>query len=200
MQLLLATNNKAKVARIRFLLAGVVECFTLADKGIESVDPEEGSDIIENAKAKALAHKGMTNIPILGMDSAFVIDGENADPARVRRNALEGKDESSLTPEEIARAMVEHYQEIAKKHGGLARAAWENAYVVVMPDGTVKSAKGVRPVILTMDSVGPLDIHFPLRTMYISEATGKRPLEETPEDERLELAPDRAALKEILGV
>lgn len=106
MTILLATNNPAKVDRIRAQMRGCGFAFvTPAEAGIAAVEVEEGSDILENARAKAMAYAGKTDLPILGLDTAFVIPGEDLDPAKVKRNALGGRDERSLAVEEIAQAM-----------------------------------------------------------------------------------------------
>ncbi len=77
MCILLATNNPAKVARVRQVLAGhPMEVLTPSDLGIESIVVEEGSDIVWNAEEKARAYAEKTSLPIVGMDSAFVVDGE----------------------------------------------------------------------------------------------------------------------------
>ncbi|MCR4311771.1 MAG: hypothetical protein NUV56_00650, partial [Candidatus Uhrbacteria bacterium] len=91
MRILLATNNAAKVARMHFLLEGLVECVTPVDLGITAIEPREGSDIVQNARQKALVYVQKVDFPVLGMDSAFRIEGEVADPALVKRNALDGR-------------------------------------------------------------------------------------------------------------
>lgn len=202
MQILLATNNPSKVARVRKQLAGKsVDILTPKDLGLEPIETEEGSDIVENAVLKAKAYLGNVDMPVVGLDSSFAIEGELLDPAKVRRNALAGRDESAMTQEEIGQLMVEFYQEVARRHGGEARGQWTDAFAIVTPDGTVKTEQGVRPVVLLDHPTGPIDWHFPLRAMYKSVAvTGKHPSEQTEEEEWLELAPYREALERLLGV
>jgi len=198
--ILLATTNAKKIERIRNLLkaAGTgVEAKIPSDLGLESVEVEEGSDLLENARAKARAYFGKTDLSILGMDSGFFIDNEILDPAMVKRNALAGADESGLSQEQIRDRMVAYYRAIAEKHGGQAEAYWKDVLVLIMPDGAERSAEAIRPVILTTETRGEVNEYFPLRSMYIPKATGKYVADSTPEEANKELAPISEALLEI---
>ncbi len=200
MRILVATNNPSKLKRVRKLLSDAdVEFLSPSDLGVPVIETDEGSDIAENAEKKARAYLGKTNIPILGMDSAFVIPGEDFDPAKVRRNALAGRDEATMTREEIAQAMTSFYGSIAERHGGTVAAYWEDALALVRPDGSVKHDAGKRPVTLTSKPHGTIDSHLPIRSMYIVAATGKYSADQTPEEELLEMKPYQDALKRILG-
>lgn len=199
MDILLATQNPSKVARVRELLFGKgVTILTPKDAGLEVIDVEEGSDIAKNAEAKARAYLGKTDLPILGLDSAFVIPGEDLDPAKVRRNTLAGRDEKSMNEQEIVEAMIAFYQGIVKRRGGPVPAYWDDATALVLPDGTVKHERDRRPVELTDSVHGEVDPHFPLRSIYIIGATGKYAVDQTEEDERKELRPFQEALERIL--
>ncbi|MDO8583585.1 MAG: non-canonical purine NTP pyrophosphatase [bacterium] len=201
MKILLATNNQSKIARVRMLLKDAdVEFVTTSDVGLESIEVEEGSDIRENAKNKALAYRGKTELPIIGMDSALVIPGEDLDPARVKRNALGDRDEATMTQQEIRDAMILFYQTIVKRHGEPVGAYWEDVSALVMPDGTVTIESGQRPIVITGEIHGPVNDFYPLRSMYQVAATGKYPIEQTPEEEWVELAPFREALERLLGL
>ncbi|MBI4139230.1 hypothetical protein HY479_03735 [Candidatus Uhrbacteria bacterium] len=201
MRILIATNNPSKLERVRQLLAGTgIEALSPADLGIPAVDVEEGNDLDQNAEAKAKAYAGKTDLPILGMDTAFVIPGENIEPAMVKRNALDGRDESSMTCDEIANAMVEFYRKIAARHGGTAKALWKDVFALILPDGSVKREYGERPVTLTGEVRGKVDPHLPLRSMYIVESTGKYTADHTPEEHLIELRPYQDALKRLLGI
>lgn len=199
MNILIATNNPAKVSRVRALMPGHV-FLTPAEAGLPTLDIEEGSDILENAKAKAVAYKGVTDLPILGLDSAFVIPGTDLDPAKVKRNALDGRDEATMTREDVTQAIVAFYRRLVAEHGGRMSAYWEDALALVMPNGEIRTATGRRPVILTGEIHGELSPGMPLRSMYIVEPTGKYVCDQTPEEEGRELAPYRGALKRLLGV
>lgn len=201
MRIMLATNNPSKVARVKKQLAGRdVEILTPKDLGITPIETEEGSDIAENALMKAQAYFGNVDMAVLGLDTAFVIAGEDLDPAKVRRNALGGCDEVTMTQEEIRDAMIEFYQNIARRHGGTVDAYFDDVFALVLPDSQVKTERGQRLLILTDEVHGDVDAHFPIRSLYIVKATGKRVAEQSEDEEALELAPYRAALERILGL
>lgn len=201
MHIFAATNNSAKVARLRQLLAGTrVTIVTPDEAGVTAVEVEEGSDIIENATRKARAYFGQMRMPILGMDSAFVIPGTELDPAKVRRNALEGQDESKLTADEIAALMTAYYRQIAEAHGGQASAYWQDVFVLLLPDCTLKTEESRRHVILTPEVRGKTVPNFPLRSMYIVQATGKYATEQTAEEELVELKPYQQALRRLFDL
>jgi len=200
--ILLATTNKSKVERIRKLLKASgsdVEAKTPTDLGIEPVETEEGSDLLANAWDKARAYLGQTELPILGTDTGFFLDNEILDPAMIKRNALGGRDEASLTRQEIKQAILDFYIGLARKHGGQAEAYWKDVFVLVMPDGTEKVSEGIRPVVLTDKVHGQVDDFFPMRSLYYSKTTGKFTCDATEEDELKELAPYAKALVELIG-
>lgn len=200
MKVLVATNNPSKVARYRLLMSEEDVLFvTPSEEGIEAIEVEEGSDIEENAKIKAFAYVGKTTLPIIANDTAFVIEDETHDPAQVRRVALAGMDESTMTREEIVRAYLAFYQDIVKRRGGPVPAYWEDCFALVHPDGSVNVTRSRRPVFLTGEVKGVVDDYFPLRSIYVVEATGKYVFEQTKEEEGIELAPIYEALMEVLG-
>jgi len=200
MKVLLATTNTAKIARLRKLMKETtVEFFMPTDLDLPVCEIEEGSDIAQNARAKALAYLGQTDFPILGMDSAFVIPGVELDPAKVKRNALVDREESSMTREEIARAILDFYCALVTEHGGRLPAYWEEVLALVFSNGTIKEARAKRPVILTTEIHGEVNPYFPLRSLYIVGATGKYVCEQSPEEEAMELRPIREALRELFG-
>ncbi len=199
MQIFLATHNPAKMVRVRQVLAGhPVEVLTPHDVGFASVEVEEGSDIVWNAEAKARAYLGKTTLPIVGMDSAFVVDGEALDPAKVRRNALVGRDEAAMTQQEIADAMIAFYADVAQRHGGTVSVCFVDVFVCLFPDGTRREERDERPALLTATVRDPVNPHFPLRSMYIAHATGKYGSEQTAAEEMEELRPYREALERLL--
>lgn len=200
--ILLATTNKSKIERIRKLLkasVSEVEAKTPTDLGIEPVEVEEGSDLFANARAKARAYLGQTDLPILGTDTGFFLDGEILDPAMVKRNALGGRNETDLTREEIKQAILDFYIGLARKHGGEAEAYWKDIFVLVMSDGSEKVAEAIRPVILTDQVHGQVDEYFPMRSLYYSKTTGKFTCDASEKDELEELTPYTRALTKLFG-
>lgn len=122
-RVLVATNNKSKLARVKKLLGATLpglEVLSPAELGLEEQEVKEGDDMGENARAKAAAYAQMTDLPILGMDTGLFIAGEKLNVATPKRNALGGRDEASMTQEEKAEAMDVFYRAIAQKHGGFS--------------------------------------------------------------------------------
>ncbi len=200
--ILLATTNKSKIERIRKLLKASgsdVEAKIPSDVGLESIEVDEGSDLLENARAKAQAYMHKTELPILGTDTGFFMDGEILDPAMVKRNALQGRDEKSLTQDEISQAVLEFYRDLARKHGGKAEAFWKDIFVILSPDGKEQTAESIREVVLTDEVHGEVNQYFPMRSLYYSKVTGKYFCDATEEDELRELKPMSAALVRLVG-
>ncbi len=74
-RLLLATNNKGKVAEIKALLTGLdLVLLTPADLGLSLEIPEDGQTYAENAIKKALAWTKASGMVSLGDDSGLEVD------------------------------------------------------------------------------------------------------------------------------
>jgi len=199
MQILYATNNQAKVDRVRkLLIRWGVECITPAEAGIDIDDIVEGSDIAANAQLKALAYHGLTDLSILANDTSFTIAGETLDPAMVKRNALGDRDEASLSQEQIAELILSFYRKIVARHGGPVSAYWEDSFALVTPEREVRNEHGRRPVILTGEVRGDINPFFPMRSIYIVKPTGKYVYEQTEDEEAIELQPLQEALIRLL--
>ena len=195
MKVLFATNNAGKVERYRKLLRDTgIELVTPKDLGIEPENVEEnGKTLAENAELKARAYFGKTDFPILSNDAGFYVEGEGFVDAP-KRISLNGRNEHTLSNEEIAEAMTKFWQGIADKYGGQVNAAWVEEFVLLMPDGSVCTAPCRREVVLTNTVHGDTHIQFPVRALYIAKATGKPSALHTPEEDDIELAPIRDAL------
>ncbi|MCB9810888.1 MAG: leucine--tRNA ligase [Candidatus Nomurabacteria bacterium] len=199
-QVLFASNNKGKLARMRKLVTETNLDITLVspeEAGITDTEVvEDENDLALNAKKKALHFAKLTDLPVLADDTGFFVAGEELDPVTVKRNALAGIDEKTLTIEEVGEKMVAYYAEIAKKHGGEVEAEWKNALCLVM-DGRVYMSEGVRPVILTDQAVGDYDPYLPVRALYKAKATGKHALTHNEEEELMELRPITDAIEKV---
>jgi len=74
-KLLLATNNKGKVAEIKALLSGVgLSLLTPAELGLVLEVPEDGLTYAENASKKAAAFSRASGLVALGDDSGLEVD------------------------------------------------------------------------------------------------------------------------------
>lgn len=200
-RLLVATNNKSKLERVKTLLQAVLPGVVVVspeEAGLEAQDVQEGSDMIANARAKAMAYAGKTDLPVLGTDTGLFIAGEKLDPAAPKRNALGGHDESVMTLEEKAEAMDAFYREIAEKHGGEVQGYWHDVTVLRMPDGEEIVAQNKRSIILTNQRKGEMDLYFPVRGLYKVAANKKYVVDQT-EDELVyvELGPFTRVLVDL---
>jgi XTP/dITP diphosphohydrolase len=80
-RILLATNNKGKVAEIKALLAGTgLTLLTPADLGLALEVAEDGVTYAENATKKAAAFAQASGIIALGDDSGLEVDALNGQP------------------------------------------------------------------------------------------------------------------------
>jgi leucyl-tRNA synthetase len=201
MDVVFATNNKGKMKRMQKLFdaAGFeIILKTPEEIGIANFDVvEDGKTLAENAEKKARAIAMFTDLPILADDTGFFIDGVEIDPITVKRNALAGVDERSLSIEEIAARMQKYYKLIAAEHGGQVDAEWRQALCFVTPEKVAVHEQAVRPVVLTDQFHGTPDPSLPLRGMYISKVTGKYPLEQSELEESLELQPITDGIKKL---
>jgi XTP/dITP diphosphohydrolase len=80
-KLLLATNNKGKVAEIKALLSGVgLSLLTPAELGLVLEVPEDGLTYAENASKKAAAFSQASGLVALGDDSGLEVDVLDGQP------------------------------------------------------------------------------------------------------------------------
>jgi len=80
-KLLLATNNKGKIAEIKALLGGTgLTLLTPADLGLALEVPEDGLTYAENATKKARAFSQASGLPALGDDSGLEVDALRGQP------------------------------------------------------------------------------------------------------------------------
>src|SRR3989338_1970588 len=189
-RLFLGTHNRAKIERFKNLLSTTgleLEIYTPEDLNLKNVEVQEnGKTLAENAELKARAYLGKVDMPILANDTGFWVEGEGLVDAP-KRKALGKTDEKQLTKEEIAKALLEFWRSIAKKHGGKVDAAWIEAFALLDPDGTMHTAESKREVILTDQIFGEAHVQMPVRALYISKATSKPGIQHTAEKEIFEL-------------
>lgn len=200
-KVLVATNNKSKIARVKKLLGALlpsIQVLTPAEAGLEEIEVKEGNNMLENARMKAAAYANVTKLPIIGMDTGLYIAGEKLDVATPKRNALDGTDESTLTQEEIAQRLSKFYCGIAEKHGGSVEGYWQDFTALRLPDGTELTQENKRHIILTNERKGEMDVYFPVRGLYKVAANGKYVVDQT-EDESVyvELGPLAQALASV---
>lgn len=200
-KVLFASNNKGKLARMRKLIAEAkldIILVTPEELGINDTEViEDESSLVANAEKKARHFSGLTDLPVLADDTGFFIDGVELDPVTVKRNALAGVDEKTLTIEEVSEKMISYYANIAMQHGGEVDAEWKNVLCLITAEKQVLTAEAVRPVILTAEVHGDVDPYLPLRGLYKAKATGKYALTHNEEEEMAELKPITDAIIKV---
>lgn len=201
-QIFLATNNHGKIERFKNLIAQIdpgIKVHTPDDLAIEALETEEsGATLQENAEIKARAYFGKVDMPILSNDTGFWVEGEGLVDAP-KRTALGESDERDLTKEQIAERLLAFWKGIAAKHGGKVNAAWVEAFVVLNPDGQIKTSSSRREVILTDQEFGAGHPQMPVRALYYSKATNKPAIQHTEDEEKVEMRPVIEALAQVLG-
>lgn len=201
MKILLATNNQGKIDRFKRLVSlidpQIVLC-TPAELGLKSVEVEEtAATLLGNAELKARAYEGRVAYPILANDTGFWVDGEGLVEAP-KRQALGSVSERELSREELSKLVLEFWKQIASKHGGEVEAAWVEEFVLLSPEGELRSVSSRREVILTDKEYAEPPVQMPVRALYISKATNKPALLHKKEEEVLEMRPIVEALSKLL--
>ena len=201
MKIFLASTNKAKIGRYKNLLKYTgfeVEVFTPEDFGLENVVVKEtGETLLENALLKAKSYEGKINMSILANDTGFWVEGGGFALAP-KRMAMAGQSEEKISKQEVAKNVLEFWQNLATKHKGRLDAAWKESFVLLNTDGKIYNADSKREMILTNEIVGTPNPELPVRALYVSKASGKRPLLHTEQEELLEMQTLVKALKELL--
>lgn len=129
MRFVYGTRNSSKIEHMNNILGGMhIEI----EKLPELEEPAEtGSDMLENAKIKALHYYKLLKRPVFSCDSGLYFDDVSAvdQPGKhVRR--VGGK---SLTDEE----MTKYYARLAEKYGGSLIARYHNAICLVLDEDHV---------------------------------------------------------------
>ncbi|MBI2121224.1 MAG: hypothetical protein HYU05_00825 [Candidatus Wildermuthbacteria bacterium] len=199
--ILAATTNEGKIERYRKLIAhsGIfVVLHAPIELGIKNISAEEnGATLSENASMKARAYFGAVDMPILANDTGFYVEGEGLVDAP-KRAALGARDEKNLSEEEKSELLIRFWQSMARKHGGRVDASWIDSFVLLLPNGDSRKSEARREVILTDTIFGKTHVQLPIRSLYISKATGKPAALHTKEEDLQELLPISNALFHIL--
>ena len=157
MKILLATNNKGKVERLKKLINHIdsnIELFSPNELGIDPVDIEEnGKTLMDNALLKVNAYLGKVDFPILSNDTGFYVEGDGFVDAP-KRKALEGINENELSEEEISKRLLNFWKGVATRHGGKVDAVWVEAWVLLYPNGKANKVESRRKIVLTDQEFG----------------------------------------------
>ncbi len=130
-KLLLGSNNRNKTGIVRSHLRGLdVEVLLPEDVGVRLDPPEDEATALANAREKALAFHRATGLPCVAEDSGLVFldlprDHPDQPGIHVRRaNGHEMSDDE----------MIDWFAAIARRHGGKLRAAWLDAWALVIDE------------------------------------------------------------------
>lgn len=175
-RILIGTNNPSKFKVFLDYLAGLdVCCVSPTDLKLKDIPAETERTAVENALQKAKAWHRLTGLPVITEDSGLVFvdlpkDHPDQPGVMVRRASSHVMNDME---------MLEWYSRVIHRHGGQLRAAWEDAWCILIneetyflhtdqPETLAKHAK------LMVDT--PCDTRlpgWPLDSLTFDPATGK---------------------------
>lgn len=124
-KVMLATGNPSKLRLLQALTDGLAQHVLPSELNVRPVIDETGRTVSENAILKAKAYFDCTGIPALSGDSGLLLldipQNSPEQPGTHIRRIVRGDE---TTDEE----MLAYYMELAHRHGGRLRAAYQNAY------------------------------------------------------------------------
>jgi XTP/dITP diphosphohydrolase len=134
--LLLATNNKGKIAEMKALLDtfGLI-LHTPADLGLTLEVPEDGQTYAENASKKALAFAQASGMVALGDDSGLEVDALNGQPGLHSHRFCPLPD---ATDADRRKYLLERLQRFPRPW----RAHFHATVAVALPSGELQLATG----------------------------------------------------------
>jgi len=147
-ELLLGTNNKAKVREYRSLLEDPpYYLFTLAERGITTEVEEVGGSLEENARLKAIALSAESQLLTLADDSGLEVDALGGEPGPLSaRYAGEGASDG------------ERIGFLLSKLDGVPwekrTARFRCVIAIASPDGQVEFCSGECPGFITFEPKG----------------------------------------------
>ena len=197
-----ATSNAGKIERAQ-------KCLKVLDESVQLLSYPDVQKVEETwntplecalQKLEPYIWKGI-EVPVISADTAVYFEGQDFDPTHVRRIVFESlwKSEDDLSAEEMAREMVEFYKKKAQDAGGELDFYYQDAFVILFPNGEIKTHAYNRYYKLTDQHEGDIHIHVPMRWLYYSCVTGKRATETSEDDYLKEFASQVDALRELFG-
>ena len=177
-KLIIGTTNPAKIAQIRDALSPVgILVEGVADKSQLPHVEEDGKNVQENARKKALAYAKALNKVVFSMDNALFLDGlspENQPGVHVRR--IGGKNASTDAE------LLAHGIELVESLGGNVTGYWEYGICIANRNGefwesTIKTSR-----IFTSEPSKKVIEGYPLESIQIDPETKKCIAEMTPKE------------------
>lgn len=200
MKLLIGSHNPSKLKSLQSLFAPEddVVCLSPLELHLKIDVPESAHDAAGNARQKALAYHQASGFPVLAEDSGLLFldlpaDHPDQPGVHVRRMVTGYVMEND---EELLR----WYQAIAHRHGGKLRAAWQDAYCLVMDAQHIYCHTAAKQLIeryafwLVDTPCTARNPGWPLNSLSVSPYTGRYFAETTWEEHMA--AYDQAASQE----
>lgn len=136
MEIVIASNNKGKVAEIKDILKDLnMEIYSLKDKGIDIEIEETGETFEENAFIKAEEIFKLTNSIVVADDSGLEVDALNGEPG-VYSARYAGE---NATDKETYEKLLQVMEDVPDDK---RTARFVSVVAVILPDGTKKSLRG----------------------------------------------------------
>ncbi len=147
-KLLVATNNPGKVREYEALLRGLLLTLTYpAQEGIDIEVEETGSTFTENARLKATAYAGASDLLTLADDSGLEVDALGGEPGtRSARYAGQG-----ASDEDRYRLLLSKLEGVSWE-GRTAR--FRCVIAVARPQGEVRTAEGTCEGVIAFEPKG----------------------------------------------
>lgn len=186
MKLLIGTHNPSKLHSMQsnFDPEDGVCCVSPAEMHLTLDIPENARDAQGNAIQKALAYHRASGLPTLAEDSGLIFldlpaDHPDQPGVHVRRmlngHVMEDDDE-----------MLRWYQQIAHRHGGRLRAAWQDAYCLVLDEDHIHTRTLMPYVfIMTDQPCSARKAAWPIDSLSICPYNGRYFAEMTLEERKL---------------
>jgi leucyl-tRNA synthetase len=207
-----ASGNAGKLARLQKVFSRIDSNISIENVP-EYVDVHETwSTPLENALQKLEPYRDLTpalssdrrgskyQFPIIANDIALHFEWIDFDPTHVKREALKyfWRTEADSTQEEVGKMMNDFYKKLALDNGGKLDFYYLDSWAILLPNGEIKTTEFKREYTLTGQEYGPLDIHLPMRNLFLSKLTGKPGSFVDDESFFGEFEPMRVALEGLL--
>ncbi len=147
-KLLLATNNEGKVREYKHMLKDLpLELVSLAEVGIKTGVDEVGETLEENARLKATALSGESQLLTLADDSGLEVDALGGEPGRLSaRYAGEGASDRDRVAYLLSR--------LKDVPEGKRSARFRCVIAIAQPDGEVELCQGECKGVIALEPRG----------------------------------------------
>ncbi len=187
MKLLIASNNKHKIAEIKAVLGGEFDEITTLEEQHITCDPEEtGKDFTENALIKARAVARMTNLPVIADDTGLCVTALGGRPGVHSARYASDHDSSANR-----RKLLDELQNVENRE-----AHFETVVVLLYPDGKTVFGNGRVDGYITEKEYG--DKGFGYDCIFFSAELNKT-FGEATADEKLAVSHRSRALRDLLN-